>query len=174
MPILEGMVKDVPEQTIVSYPCIGATAKESAALRIAAAAWEAELRKTGRAYAEAVPGGPLRLVSIGANDAALTRSRDMLYQELTESEFKQARSMAGAKANQFRAFVASYGDPQKAKDAKACTRIMLQSAIDRLRFEAEGGSDFLTELEKLTAADVATAAKKHLSSESEKRRTINP
>jgi hypothetical protein len=173
-PVPDGPLQDVPEQRVASCPCTGANARERAALRVAAVAWEAELRKHGQAHVEAAPDGTLRAAFRGADPAPLRQTRTALHQPLPDDAFRRARTQAGTKAQMYRRFFTSYGDPQKAKDVKTATRTMLQSAIDRLRFEAEGGAEFVKLLESLTREDVAAAAAKYLTDGTEQMRSVKP
>jgi hypothetical protein len=170
----DGPLQDMPQQCIADYPCAGADARERTALRIAGAVWQDELRKHGRGYVEWDPRGALRAVLFGGDAAPLHKLREILQEPLTETVFQQAVAGAGEKAKAYNRFIVSYGNPQKANDLKACTRIMLQAAIDRLRFEAEGGQEYLELLEKTTPKDVAEVAKKYLTADAAQVRHLPP
>ncbi len=173
-PIPDIQVKDVAEQVVATYHCENATDRERAALRVAAAAWELELRKQGKAYVEISPAGEIRAIQFGSDPASIQKTRDALHQPLPEDIFRQARQRASEKPKRYKYFVKSYGDPQKAKDLKQCTRIMIQSAIDRLRFEAEGGQESLNLIDELSAEDVANAGRRFLTKELEQVRHVKP
>ena len=173
-PLPDGPIRDIPEQVVANYACPEANPRERTALRIAAAAWETELRKQGKAYVEAAPGGTIRAVFFGGDAAVLAKTRDALHQPLSDIDFRLGRIAAGERARRYRSFVASHGNPQKAGDFKTCTRTMIQAAIDRLRFEAEGGEDHLRLLDNLTADEVAAAARKFLTPKSEQMHHLRP
>jgi hypothetical protein len=172
-PLPEGPLNELPQQVIASYAIAMATEREWSALRVAAAAWEASLRKQSRAYVEVSPDGTLRAVLFGSDSSSLVASRDVLHVPLADADFRRARAKAGEKAKMIHGFAAQYRTAQ-AKDEKTQVRIQLQSAIDRLRFEAEGGQALLDQLETLTPDDVAAAAKKFLTAEVGQVRQVKP
>jgi Insulinase (Peptidase family M16)/Peptidase M16 inactive domain len=172
--LAEGTIQDIPEQWVFTIPCEQADERERAALRVASAAWESRLRKQARAYVETVPGGSLRATLLKDDPALLSQTRAELSQPLDEQEFPRARARAGQKARMMKFLGAQHGDPAKAGDAKAASQILVQAAIDRLRFEAEGGQALLDLLETISADEVAAAAKKFLRTEPEQPRHLQP
>jgi predicted Zn-dependent peptidase len=129
----------------LEFAAAGATAAERAALRVAGEAWQEALQKNGLAYVEVLPNGGLRAVQA---DKAPGR----LVTPLSASDFRRARTAAGAMAKMRKSAPPKDGDPQR----------LAQAAIDRALFEVEGGQEFLDALDALTIEDVTAAAAKYL------------
>ena len=172
-PLPNGVVADVPEQVTVTHDCASASERERAALRMAAAAWETQLRRHGRAYVEITPDA-VRAVLVGGDLDPVRATRERLHQPLADAELRSARAKAGQKVKMLQFAAAQYGDPAKISDVKMATRILLQSSIDRLRLEAEGSQALSGVLDSLSADEVAAVAGKFLTADTEQAQHLEP
>ena len=150
-PLDEGSREDLPAMVVASYPCSSASAEERVALRVAAAAWRQMLREHGRAYVEHLPDGTIRAVLFGKDREPLEETRRAIQKPLSKRAFRRARNATSHTAR-IRAVKLKVKDP----------KVLAQSTINRLVFEAAGGPELLKTLKTVTSEEVGAAAAKFL------------
>lgn len=127
-------------------------------LRVFAAAWQRALRKHGRAFVELSGTGAMRAVHFGAQPELLSTTRASLQEILTAKEWKQVVKDAGREAKQYQNWMQQ--SLPKGTDRTRAIQGLAQLAIYRVRFEAEGGAEFLNQLAALTPEELAAVAQK--------------
>jgi hypothetical protein len=136
---------------------------------VAGAAWQRSLRQQASGYVEFDGAMTIRACLLGDDAAPLHEARRLLFQPLPPKAFAQARGEAAANLAQAGMSSAFQSMWPQAQDRTGRALRLIQSSIDRLRFEADGGQERLDAIDALTPEDVAAAARKFLVEEREVR-----